>query len=54
MKELEIPIILSSDAHQPHELMMLFDYAEKRLVEAGFREVMFFEDGKWVEKSLAG
>ena len=52
VRDQKIPIILSSDAHQPFELMMLFDYAEKRLVEMGFREVMFFEEGSWKCRSL--
>jgi len=30
----------------------LFGYAQKRLIDFGFREQMYFEDGKWVEKQL--
>ena len=52
IKDLDIPILISSDAHLPEELNMLFDYAEKKLVEIGFREVMCFEDGNWVNKSI--
>lgn len=47
VKELNIPIIISSDAHLPNELNMLFDFAENRLKELGFNEVMSFENREW-------
>jgi len=52
VKESEIPVIISSDAHQPSELNTMFDYAEKRLIEFGIREVVSFNEGKWTYKSL--
>ncbi len=50
--ELKIPVLISSDAHQPNELNLLMDYAEKRLLETGFRAVVFFDKGIWREISL--
>lgn len=50
VKELNIPIIISSDAHLPEELNLLFDFSEIRLKELGFKEVMFFENGEWKGK----
>ena len=47
VKELNIPVIISSDAHLPNELNMLFDFAENRLKELGFKEVMEYDKGKW-------
>jgi histidinol-phosphatase (PHP family) len=47
VKDLNIPIIISSDAHISEELNLLFDFAENRLKELGFKEVMFFEKGEW-------
>jgi histidinol-phosphatase (PHP family) len=52
VKDLNIPIIISSDAHLPDELNLLFDFAEERLIQFGFKEVMYFENGKWIQKSL--
>lgn len=53
VKELEIPVVISSDAHQPEELNKLFDYAEQKLLDFGFNEVMFFDKGKWVGKPIS-
>ncbi len=50
--EMNIPVLISSDAHQPSELNMLFDYAEKRLLQTGFGAMAFFYNGKWKEKPL--
>ena len=52
VKKRNIPILISSDAHRAEEINLLFDYAVKYLLEKGFREVMFFENGKWIEKAL--
>ena len=52
VKQLGIPILISSDAHQPGEMNQLFDYTQKHLFEFGFRELMFFDEGKWVGKNL--
>jgi len=52
IRELNIPVLISSDAHQPEELNLLFDVAEKRLLELGFGAVAFFENGKWREWPL--
>lgn len=50
--DLKIPVLISSDAHHPDELNLLMDYAEKRLLETGFRAVAFFDEGNWREVSL--
>lgn len=52
VKEMGIPIILSSDAHQPSELTMLFEETISKLIGLGFNEVMSFNDGNWQIKSL--
>ena len=52
VQQLGIPVLISSDAHHPDEMNQLFDYTQKRLIDFGFRELMFFENGKWVEKEL--
>ncbi len=52
VKELKIPVIISSDAHHPDEINNLFDEALKRLVEFGFQEVMILKNHNWVTKSL--
>jgi len=52
VKEMGIPIILSSDAHQPMELNMLFDETVTKLSDLGFKESMCFDQGSWHSKSL--
>lgn len=52
VKELNIPIVISSDAHQPSELMTMFAYAENHLWEIGFKELMFFNSGNWESRPL--
>jgi len=47
VRELNIPIVISSDAHKPEELNLLFETAERRLLEMGFGAVTFFDHGKW-------
>ncbi len=52
VKHHNIPIILSSDAHQPNELNLGFTDAISKLSEMGFKEVMYFDDGVWCPRSL--
>ncbi len=52
VKNLNIPIIISSDAHQPNELNLGFSETQSKLLEIGFREVMFFDNGQWREIRL--
>jgi histidinol-phosphatase (PHP family) len=52
VKEMQIPVLISSDAHQPDELNKLMDFAEKRLIETGIKSVVFFHDGSWEEVPL--
>jgi histidinol-phosphatase (PHP family) len=48
---LKIPITLSSDAHQPHELNAYYEEALKLLKEIGFKELVYF-DNKGRNKQL--
>ncbi|MCF6169688.1 MAG: histidinol-phosphatase [Bacteroidales bacterium] len=52
VKQLNIPVLISSDAHQPDEMNQLFTYTQQRLLDFGFRELMFFENGKWLVQEL--
>jgi len=47
-----IPVIISSDAHQPTEINNYFDYAQKRLQEMGGRSVMFFNGKGWEKRGI--
>lgn len=51
---LEIPVIISSDAHRPAELTMLFNETAGLLFEIGFREVMELSPTGWNCVSLRG
>jgi histidinol-phosphatase (PHP family) len=52
MKKLEIPVIISSDAHHASELQLHFDTAITAIKNTGYREVMHFAKGQWVAKEL--
>ncbi len=52
IKELQIPVLISSDAHHPDDLNTLMEYAEKRLIEIGIKTVVFFSEGGWEDVSL--
>lgn len=52
MKQLEIPVIISSDAHHASELQLHFDTAITALKNAGYLDVMQFSRGKWSAKEL--
>jgi histidinol-phosphatase (PHP family) len=41
---LKIPITLSADAHQPHELNGYYDEALKLMKEIGFKELVYFDN----------
>ena len=52
VRQLGIPVLISSDAHHPDEMNNLFGYTQKRLFDFGFRELMNFENGKWLVQEL--
>ncbi len=52
VKEMGIPVLITSDAHHPDEMNLLMDFAEKRLLETGIRAVVFFDHGAWKEVPL--
>jgi len=47
IKELGIPITLSSDAHAPEDLSKEFPHALEVIKNAGIKELMVFRFGKW-------
>lgn len=47
VKKLNIPVIISSDAHKPEEINMGFYEAVSSLKDFGFTEVMKFDSGEW-------
>lgn len=48
IQKLQIPVLISSDAHHPDEINNKFDFAKKRLTNLGFKEVMKLKDGYWI------
>ncbi|MEJ2594144.1 MAG: histidinol-phosphatase [bacterium] len=52
VRDLDIPVIISSDAHHPDEMRNLFGVTENRIRELGFRHLACLENGRWTEKSL--
>jgi len=52
IKALDIPVIVSSDAHKPEELSLGISETLVLLKEIGFKELMKFDGDDWVEYSL--
>lgn len=52
MHERRVPVIISSDAHHPSELMLEFDIAIRAVKEAGYRSALVFGNKGWQEKPL--
>ena len=47
IRELNIPVIISSDAHKPHELDGEFEYGFSLLKAAGIDEVVYYKGNGW-------
>jgi histidinol-phosphatase (PHP family) len=47
-----VPAIISADAHHFSEITLEFAAAEEALKKAGYRSVVNFKDGQWVEIAL--
>jgi len=52
LKTLRIPVAISSDAHQAHELNGAFTETHKLLNEAGISETVFFDGKNWKQTNL--
>lgn len=52
IKEMNVPIVISSDAHKPSEISMLFAETSQMLFNVGFREIMTLTPTGWVMTSL--
>ena len=52
LHRLKIPVTISADAHKPEELALFFQETACILKEIGFKAVMVFKDGKWVEEVI--
>ena len=50
--ELGIPVLLSSDAHHPGELIELFPKVSQQLLEIGFKTTKIFYNNTWVDTDL--
>ena len=51
--KMHIPAIISADAHHFSEITLEFEAAEEALKKAGYRSVVNFKDGRWVEVALS-
>lgn len=52
MKDINVPVLISSDSHQYWELTYFFKEAEDALKVVGYKETMCFKDGCWVQEPL--
>ncbi len=51
--KMHIPAIISADAHHFSEITLEFAAAEEALKKAGYRNVVNFKDGRWVEVAIS-
>ena len=47
-----VPAVISADAHHFSEITLEFEAAEEALKRAGYRSVVNFKDGQWIEVAL--
>lgn len=52
MAKMNVPVVISSDAHRPNEIIQLFDYAAAELYKAGYRTSVYLTEGEWVSETL--
>lgn len=52
MKEMDIPVVISSDSHKAEELTLCFNEAEEALRTAGYKETVCFRNGEFRYVSL--
>ena len=52
VRERNIPVTISSDAHQPSEISLLFGQAEEMLKKCGIRSVSRYNHGSWSEAGI--
>ena len=52
MREMNVPVVISSDAHKPEELTLCFKEAEEALKAVGYKETMCFKNGVFETISL--
>lgn len=53
MQQMDIPVLISSDAHLPDELQMLFPQALEAVKHAGYGELMVFGSKGWRSVSIS-
>lgn len=47
LSKMDIPVMLNSDSHKPEEITAGFEYAAKRLKEAGIKKLWALIDNSW-------
>lgn len=52
LREKNVRVMINSDAHQPHELLMSYDVALGILKEAGYKASCHFIENEWQEVAL--
>jgi histidinol-phosphatase (PHP family) len=52
IQDLELPILLSSDAHKPQEIDGFYEQTRKELLDYGFTQQMMIKGNKWTPVDL--
>lgn len=52
IQRMNIPILLSSDAHSPNDMDAIFPEAIETLIEIGFREMMVLNENGWEQAAI--
>lgn len=52
MNHRNIPVMVNSDAHRPHEIILLRNEALKQLKDAGYKNIRHIYKGKWTDEFI--
>ena len=52
MNRMQIPVMVNSDAHRPQEIVLLHNDALLKLKQAGYKNVLYFSGGKWINHHI--
>jgi len=52
MAKMNIRVMISSDAHHPRELILLFEEAREQLRQAGYHSITYFSKGEWLQTEI--
>lgn len=52
MANMNIPVVINSDAHRSNEIINLFEFAASQLRKAGYKSSVYLTGGEWISVKL--